>query len=474
MAKSTGTGKNGFTPLSAIGVALAAQNYNSLMPSSNNQVDLSALQKWLIKPNDKVIAEGIPETKRILEQAKNMGRIDPIEELQAEKAMMRKLQKQEEENRRRQELMAKVASSQTDPRAKSLMYSPYGSTDTSSMPLMQQSNQKMAKGIQETAEILKQAKNMGRINPIEELQAEKAIIRKLQKQEEENRRRQELLNKTTASYTGSGTMPRYTGNGSQTQVPFVNVSDEAIARGVQETVRILDQAKNMGHSNPIEELQAEKISMREFQKQREMAQRRQELLDKTSASYTRPGTMPPYAGNGSQTKAPFIINDETIANGTQNAKEILEQTKDRPITNIQPSDLWFPGVPSFKDYSVLPDDFNAYKAGGKALAVVGKVIDAVNIATAVKADLSDSDKRLGKKKTAAAVGGAAASAFFGYLGAAAISILAAGAAGALAGSILPGPGTIVGFIGGLVGGMIGAAAGEEFSDWIINQIDWDE
>ena len=193
--------------------------------------------------------------------------------------------------------------------------------------------------------------------------------------------------------------------------------------------------------------------------------------------------MPRYAGNESQMQGPFIINDETIANGTQNAKEILEQTKDRPITNIESLDLSF--LPSFKDFVVEPLDLSlevmenfsksgairkAAKVGGKALTIVSDVYD---ITAAVSADLTDSDKKIGKK-TAAAVGGAASSAVFGALGAAAFSILAAGAAGALMGSVIPGPGTIVGFIGGLVGGMIGAAAGEEFSDWVINQIDWDE
>lgn len=113
------------------------------------------------------------------------------------------------------------------------------------------------------------------------------------------------------------------------------------------------------------------------------------------------------------------------------------------------------------------------KIGGKALTVVGYIGDVADIAEAVRADLRDSDERLGKK-TVAAIGGAASSAIFGYMGAAVGTALMVGAAGALSGSVIPGAGTAVGFIGGFIGGLIGAAAGEDFSDWVINQINWNE
>ncbi len=105
--------------------------------------------------------------------------------------------------------------------------------------------------------------------------------------------------------------------------------------------------------------------------------------------------------------------------------------------------------------------FKIAKAGGKALAVIGIAMDAYDIATAVSADLTDSDKRLGKK-TAAAVGGAA----FSWAGAAAGAAL-----GASLGSALPGIGTA---IGGLVGGFIGGIGGSLGGRALVEQIDWNE
>lgn len=110
------------------------------------------------------------------------------------------------------------------------------------------------------------------------------------------------------------------------------------------------------------------------------------------------------------------------------------------------------------------------KAGGKALAVVGLAIDAYDVATAVSADLTDADQRLGKK-TASAASSAALSWAVAAAGAEAFAIGGA-AIGTL---IMPGVGTAIGgLIGGVVGGILGAASGREMSGWIMDEIQWGE
>lgn len=149
-----------------------------------------------------------------------------------------------------------------------------------------------------------------------------------------------------------------------------------------------------------------------------------------------------------------------IQRSVTNASEVLV-----PIADLH--------LQAIEAFAKSEDAVKAAKVGGKALTIIGYIGDAADIEKAVRTDLSDSDKRLGKK-TATAVGGVASSALFSYIGTALGTALVVGAAGALSGSIVPGAGTAVGFIGGFIGGLIGAAVGEDFSELVIDQIDWNE
>ena len=102
------------------------------------------------------------------------------------------------------------------------------------------------------------------------------------------------------------------------------------------------------------------------------------------------------------------------------------------------------------------------KKGGKAVAVVGAVVDTVDFGTTVYDDYQD-DGHLGKKtvSSAARIGGSWAGAWAGAKGGAAL--------GTLVGSVFPGAGNVIGgFIGGVVGGIAGGLLGSWASDEIVD------
>ena len=153
------------------------------------------------------------------------------------------------------------------------------------------------------------------------------------------------------------------------------------------------------------------------------------------------------------------LNVKAPQESTRLAKHLASKLNDKEISK--------PLYDAVGDFDKLK---KVGKVGGKALAIVGFALDAYDVATAVSADLTDSDEKLGKK-TAAAVGGAALS----WVGAAAGAKLGAMGGAAIGTLILPGLGTVIGgFIGGLAGGIIGGAAGRGTSDYIVDQIHWEE
>lgn len=117
---------------------------------------------------------------------------------------------------------------------------------------------------------------------------------------------------------------------------------------------------------------------------------------------------------------------------------------------------------SFRDFDKVK---KIAKKGGKAMAVAGAVVDAVDLGTTMYDDYQD-DGQFGKAtaSSAARIGGSWAGAWAGAKGGAAL--------GTLVGSVFPGVGNVVGgFIGGVVGGiagsLLGGWAGEEIVDATI-------
>lgn len=105
------------------------------------------------------------------------------------------------------------------------------------------------------------------------------------------------------------------------------------------------------------------------------------------------------------------------------------------------------------------------KKGGKSLAVVGYVFDAYELSTAVYADLSDEDGKIGRTTVNSTVGiggswaGGALGAKAGAWGGTAIGTL-----------ICPGLGTAIGgFVGGAIGGMAGSYAGRELGEHLVDK-----
>lgn len=131
MAKNTGTGKNQDQPLSAIGVALSGMSVSQFLPNANNKIDLRTWEKGFIKPNDQIIAQGVPETVKILDRVKNMGRQKPVtvDELQAEKTRAREYQRKREAEQKLQELLDKTNASYTGSGTSSMMPKTSGKTN---------------------------------------------------------------------------------------------------------------------------------------------------------------------------------------------------------------------------------------------------------------------------------------------------------------------------------------------------------
>lgn len=107
-------------------------------------------------------------------------------------------------------------------------------------------------------------------------------------------------------------------------------------------------------------------------------------------------------------------------------------------------------------------------SSGKVFAVIGPVLDVLELSQAIAIDKTDADRKLGKTtvSTVISIGGSWAIGSLGAQGGA--------MAGALLGSaILPGPGTAIGgtiggFAGGVIGSHVGSYSGDVLGEYIID------
>ena len=98
------------------------------------------------------------------------------------------------------------------------------------------------------------------------------------------------------------------------------------------------------------------------------------------------------------------------------------------------------------------------KGGSYLMKGLGKVAVPLQLAVGTYTTISDVSKaKTGRKKAEAAGSG---------IGSTLLSIAGVAGGGALAGSVVPGPGTLVGLAGGLIGGIGGAIAGSAGGKWI--------
>ncbi|WP_158097748.1 bacteriocin class II family protein [Tyzzerella sp. An114] len=109
----------------------------------------------------------------------------------------------------------------------------------------------------------------------------------------------------------------------------------------------------------------------------------------------------------------------------------------------------------------------AVRIGGKVLLVAGVLLDTLELGNTIIDDLSDVDKKIGKKTgmTAAKIGSR-------WAGAAIGAKLGAMAGSGIGTAVAPGFGTAIGgTVLSLVGGIAGAVGGEEFANWVFDITD---
>ena len=121
---------------------------------------------------------------------------------------------------------------------------------------------------------------------------------------------------------------------------------------------------------------------------------------------------------------------------------------------------------SLNDLFIHSDDLADFtKKGGKAISVVGAVLDIYELGSTMYYDLNDEDRKIGKKTIETAVGvgsswaGGAAGAKLGAMGGSALGTL-----------ICPGLGSVIGgFLGGLAGGIAGSWGAGTLGEYLIDE-----
>ena len=114
------------------------------------------------------------------------------------------------------------------------------------------------------------------------------------------------------------------------------------------------------------------------------------------------------------------------------------------------------------NFTKVVDDF---KGAGKAMAAMGFVLDAYDIAKVMYDDMNDEDGTIGKETIRQAVG-VGSSWMFGAMG----SKLGAMGGAAIGTAICPGLGTVIGgYIGGVAGGIAGSFGGDEIAEHFVDK-----
>ena len=167
------------------------------------------------------------------------------------------------------------------------------------------------------------------------------------------------------------------------------------------------------------------------------------------ASTAAKPTAPTFEQTQAKAESTLIKDNPAAFEGMSPAEREIAISK-QVIKSAGQSDPSFDAIVKGADESAL--GLKTLKYGGRALMVVGAVVDGASIVNEARTSMQTGDWRNTEKQTAKVAGG--------WLGAAA----AGAAVGAVSGTIVPGLGNVAGFVIGAAAGIFGYWAGSQLGE----------